>query len=46
MYFVLEKEEQLKVKNVINTMKCMYSLKLGEEDKMLKEVRGYFRLKK
>lgn len=46
MYYALEKEEHLKVKNIINTMRSIYSLKLDQEDFMLKEVSVMLEAKK
>lgn len=39
MFFMLDKEEQERVKNSINTMRCMYYVKLTSPDPFIKEVK-------
>ena len=39
MFFMLDKEEQERVKNSINTMRCLYSLKLTSADPFIKPVK-------
>lgn len=41
MYYALNKEEQSFVQNSINSMRCLYYMKLGGADPMYKEVYIY-----